>query len=167
MRPQRLSGFAYIILLIGIVIIGIGAGTTLLAGARMSRRSAEQQLLVVGYEYERALVSYAGAGNIGPQNLSELLRDPRFPGLKRHLRQLYADPLTAHEWGIQRDPQGYIVGVFSLAQGKPIKRTGFDSAHRGFEDADNYAEWIFGLRPLAGRSSLRPGSAEPPPALTR
>jgi hypothetical protein len=50
----------------------------------------------------------------------------RMPGTRRYLRQLYADPLTGRrEWGLIRDALGSIQGVYSLADGRPIRRQGF------------------------------------------
>ncbi len=82
----------------------------------------------------------------GPRSLEDLLKDPRLPGLRRHLRQLYADPLTGKEqWGLVKDSKGSILGVHSLAEGKPVQRTGFEPQLGSFEDAENYRQWVFGL----------------------
>jgi type II secretory pathway pseudopilin PulG len=152
------GGFAYLLLLIAVVVIGIAAGGSLSIGAQTTRRDAEQQLLAVGREFQQALRSYAGlsqnalagVGARGPRTLEELLKDPRSPDTRRHLRQLYADPLTGQvEWGLLNDPTGFILGVYSLAPGRPIKQTGFVPAMVGFEDADSYGAWVFGL-PMAG-----------------
>lgn len=151
---QRQNGFAYILLLVSIAVIGIVASSSLSVGALVSRRDAEQNLLTVGMEFEQALRSYAGipgkAINVpiarGPRTLEELLKDPRSPAVKRHLRQIYADPLTGKaEWGLVKDPAGFIVGVYSLAEGTPIKRTGFDGVQTHFEEATSYSGWAFGL----------------------
>ncbi len=158
--PRRPQGFAYILLLVAIAVIGVVAGSSLSLGALLSRRDAEQSLLAVGMEFEQALRSYAGvpptailAPNArGPRTLEELLKDPRHPGVKRHLRQVYADPLTGQaEWGLVKDAAGLIVGVYSLAEGTPIKRSGFNAAQPHFEDAQSYGEWVFGLPAAIGR----------------
>lgn len=148
-------GFAYLLLLVAIALIGLAASAAVSLGAAMARRDAERSLLAIGMEFEQALNSYAGLpsgtvaprGARGPRLLDDLLKDPRAPGVRRHLRQLYADPLTGtNEWGIVRDDQGFIVGVYSLATGRPIQRGGFETASAQFEDADSYKGWIFGLR---------------------
>jgi hypothetical protein len=117
----------------------------------MTRRDAEEHLLDIGTEFQRALLSYSRAGGglatRGPKTLEELLRDPRFPNVRRHVRRIYADPLTgSSEWGLVRDPQGFIVGVYSLAPGRPIKASGFPREFVDFEKAKTYPEWVFGLR---------------------
>lgn len=167
MQTGRSSfGFAYVALLLAIALIGLVASTSLSLGSVMARGDAEQQLLFVGLEYQQALRSYAGipvaAASVpvpgrGPRILEELLKDPRVPGSRRHLRQLYADPLTGHsDWGIVRDSQGYIVGVYSMAEGRPIQRTGFEAPLAHFEDAENYSQWVFGLPSPSVRSLVHP-----------
>lgn len=158
------AGFAYLLLLVTVALIGVAASAAVSIGASIARRDAEQQLLTIGLEYQRALRSYAvasvAAGNSamgsGPQNLEELLKDQRQLHLRRHLRRLFADPLTGSQaWGLARNPQGAIVGVYSQAEGRPIQRVKFDPALVGFDGADSYADWVFGLpvvRPKPGKS---------------
>jgi type II secretory pathway pseudopilin PulG len=150
----RQAGFAYLFLLLVVALIGLAASAAVSIGAAMARRDAEQQLLVIGFEYQRAIRSYAAnsvaAGNTssgrGPQSLEQLLSDHRQIQMRRHLRRLYADPLTGKkEWGLVRDPLGSIVGVYSLAEGTPIQRSGFAVGLDGFDDADSYADWVFGV----------------------
>lgn len=159
---RSVSGFAYVLLLVAIALIGVAASASLSLGASMARRDAERHLLAVGLEYQQALRSYAGVpggaviatGSRGPRELEDLLKDPRGPGTKRHLRQIYTDPLTGrNDWAVLRDAGGYISGIHSAAAGQPIQTTGFEPPLASFEGAERYSEWIFGL-PLA----LRPGT---------
>lgn len=154
-RSQR--GFAYVLLLVTITVIGVAAAGAVSLGSAMARRDADEQLLAIGAEFERALYSYAGvpqglpAGPLppnvhGPRDLEELLKDSRVPGIRRQLRQVYADPLTGKvEWGLVRDSQGFITGVYSLAEGRPMKRSGWPMKWGHFEEQDSYAGWVFGL----------------------
>ncbi len=147
-RAGGQRGFAYLLLLATIAILGIASSAAVTLGAQMGRRDAEQQLMAIGAEFQQALRGYAGVplGARGPRSLEELLKDPRVPGIRRHLRQLYADPLTGKaEWGLVTDSQGFIVGIHSLADGTPIKQNGFDPAQAGFEEARSYRDWVFGL----------------------
>jgi type II secretory pathway pseudopilin PulG len=148
------QGFAYLLLLLAIALIGLTASATISLGATMARRDAERQLLAVGLEFQQALRSYAGLSMTasvptaaqGPRSLDDLLKDSRVPGLRRHLRQIYADPLTGKkEWGLVKDNQDFIVGIYSLAEGRPIQRTGFELPLASFEEAQNYRQWVFGL----------------------
>ncbi|WP_161099144.1 hypothetical protein [Duganella vulcania] len=92
---------AYVALLVIVVIVGIHVAAALKFGAITGRRNAEQQLLDVGNQYRIALLSYAVATPTGqsphPPTLQSLLRDPRFPGVVRHLRKIYADPIAGDD----------------------------------------------------------------------
>jgi type II secretory pathway pseudopilin PulG len=156
---RRQRGFAYMLLLVLIAILGIASSSAVMLGAQLGRRDAERQLLAIGGEFQRALRSYAGVPvaapatappvpltGRGPKSLEHLLKDPRVPGLRRHLRQVYADPLTGKaEWGLVTDSQGSILGIYSLAAGTPIQQAGFDPTLGGFEQAASYGDWVFGL----------------------
>jgi type II secretory pathway pseudopilin PulG len=153
-RTTKVSGFAYVLLLIIVATIGLLSASSLSIGSQVTRRDAEHELLAIGNEFEQALNSYARvsgttgnlARGVGPRSLQDLLKDPRFPGLKRHLRQIYADPLTGRaQWGLVIEPGGSIVGIYSSAAGIPIQRTGFEPDRVSFENAESYANWIFGL----------------------
>jgi type II secretory pathway pseudopilin PulG len=136
-----------VLLLLAVAALGIAGAAAASVGATLSRRSAERQLLAIGAEFEQALRSYAAAGP-GPHALEDLLKDPRVPGLRRHLRQVYADPLTGRiEWGLERGPAGAIVGIYSLAPGRPIQQGGFEPKWAHFGEAQAYGQWVFGTRP--------------------
>jgi type II secretory pathway pseudopilin PulG len=167
-QSRAQQGFAYALLLIVIAVIGIVAGNSLSLGSLVSRRDAEQNLQAIGGEFEAALRSYAGIGAAlnarnarGPRALEDLLKDPRSTSIRRHLRQVYADPLTGKaEWGLVKDSAGFIVGVYSLADGQPIKRSSFDARQAHFEEAQAYSAWIFGL-PEAARIAAATPSISP------
>lgn len=157
---KRSNGFAYVMLLIVVAVLSVFAAGSLQLGSQLSRQDAEQALLDVGGEFQRALYSYtgttgtavAGGGNAaavsakGPRTLEELLRDGRTASTKRHLRQLYADPMTGSaQWGVVKDPAGFILGVYSKSSERPVKQTNFDVTQAHFEDAESYSKWIFGL----------------------
>jgi type II secretory pathway pseudopilin PulG len=156
---SRCGGFSYVALLILIAVLAVVATTTLQAGASVQRRHAEEDLLRVGAEFERALASYKAATPAGaspwPQQLDDLLADPRYAGARRHLRNVRADPLSGtQDWGIVRGPDGGIVALHSLAKGRPIKVSGFAPGQQRFENAENYAQWRFGEE-LALRAGTR------------
>lgn len=158
-NSRQHAGFAYLLLLIALAVIDVASAAAVTLGATMARRDAEQQLLAIGAEFQRALNSYAGVppGALappsarGPRELEELLHDPRQPSIRRHLRQLYADPLTGkEEWGRVRDSEGFIVGVYSLSKGRPIRRTGWPQEWAAFEEQESYAGWVFGFQLMPG-----------------
>lgn len=142
-------GFTYLGLLILVAIIGIASATSLQAGAALQRRAAEEELLDIGMAFRNALISYANATPMGqkraPSSLQDLLKDPRYPNPRRHLRKLYADPLTGkEEWGvIEAQDGGGIIGVYSLSNARPIKTGNFEAVFQGFAGKTSYREWRF------------------------
>ena len=147
--PRHQRGFTYVGLMIMVAILGIASAAALQTGALVQRRAAEEELLAIGMEFRNALISYANATPSGlpraPASLYDLLRDPRYPGIRRHLRKMYADPITGkEEWGTVIAPDGSgVIGVYSLSNAKPIKIAHFDSVLQDFEGRNSYQEWKF------------------------
>ena len=105
MRNGKQHGFTYLSLIILVAIIGLASAASIKLGSVLQRSAAERELLAIGAEYADALESYAKATPPGqsplPPSFKELLRDTRFPNVRRHLRRVYVDPLTGKaEWGI-------------------------------------------------------------------
>lgn len=152
--PHRFSrGFAYIGLLILIAILGIISAATITGGSAMQRRVQEEELLYVGHQFALAFKSYYEATPAGlpsyPATLQDLVRDPRVPGVRRHLRKIHVDPLTgAEDWGVILAPGGRISGVFSKSNAAPIKRTQFDHDLLALEGKEKYSGWVFGYAPI-------------------
>ena len=140
----------------GFVLIGVLialALTALLAvhtGQRLAdtrQRENEAELLFVGEQYRQAIMSYWRASPVGmrswPGRLEDLVEDRRSAVPRRHLRKLYADPLSPETpWGLLNQGGG-VIGVYSLAPGTPFRQTGFSVAQRGFDGAQRYADWRF------------------------
>ncbi len=164
---RRLAGFTYLGLLILVAILALATSATLTLGSIVQRREAEQRLLEVGDAYRRAIASYVHSSPAGnrryPGSLADLLKDPRHPGVRRHLRQLYPDPITGkNTWGLVQAPGGGIMGVHSLSQAQPIRISGFAAENQSFEDKERYAQWVFLVLPSAVGIASRPGSGNPP-----
>ncbi|MBC7804466.1 MAG: type II secretion system protein, partial [Candidatus Parcubacteria bacterium] len=163
LRPGRSpqSGFTYMGVLFVLALIGVSSAAASVVGHIVSKRDREAELLFIGAEFQRALRSYYDAGppraRSLPQSLEELLRDPRFPGVRRHLRKLYLDPMTGSgNWGLDRAANGGIAGVFSLSSAAPMKRANFTQEQAGFMQARMYSDWRFSLA-----SAVRPSSGGP------
>lgn len=148
-------GAAFLMALAAVAIVGAVSAHLVSQGLAVHRQAREEHLLAVGEDFERALTSYArftpaGSTRRRPVSLEELLHDPRTPDGRRHLRALRHDPMTGSEqWGLLRDPQGGILGVYSLALGMPLKQTGFGKGREHFERAERYGDWIFASRSTA------------------
>ena len=88
--------------------------------------------------------------------------------MKRHLRQIYFDPMTnSRDWGLIKQQDGGIIGVYSLSSDTPAKRANFQTDYATFDKAENYQGWKFthtsssaggeGTQPPGDRKAL-PGS---------
>ena len=145
----RQQGFTYLSLVILLAIIGLVGAAALKVEALMARAAAEEELLETGAAFSAALDSYAAATPEGkptqPPTLQDLLKDTRFPTIRRHLRKVFIDPISGKaEWGITYigDKSG-IVGIYSLSQAQPLKLANFDDRFQNFENKQHYAEWKF------------------------
>ncbi|MEA1673187.1 hypothetical protein [Nitrospirillum sp. BR 11163] len=172
-RPNE-GGFTYLGLLIILAIIGVVAAASLQAGALMQRRAAEESLLDIGSDFRAALRGYADSTPAGlprsPRTLQDLVRDPRYPGVRRHLRRVPPDPMGGDQpWGLVMSPDGAgIIGIYSQAPGHPIKQDGFPPAYQDFRNRDRYADWVFTQAPARNSQlpsrpiPLGPGASPPP-----
>ena len=157
---RRQAGFTYIGLLIVVAIIGIFLSTTATVWHVAAQREKEQQLLFVGAQLRAAIGHFYNAkvGQIHqyPQSLADLLRDPRAPGVERYLRKLYADPISGTtEWGLVKDTDDRIMGVYSLSDAHPIKLAGFSVDDKDFEGKEKYSQWVFIYQPKRVRNLTR------------
>ena len=175
-RRGRQAGFTYLGLIIFVTIIGLVGAATLKIGALLQRAAAEEELLDIGAAFSAALDSYAAATPQGaspyPPSLKELLKDPRVPGVRRHLRKIFVDPLTGKaEWGVVYLGEGMtgVVAVHSLSTARPLKVANFDSRFAGLDNADTISAWRFKARDPAlgqapGQPQPRPGAPAAPAA---
>lgn len=165
-RAVLQQGFTYVSIVVLVFIIGLTAAMTVKLGAVIHRRNAELELLTIGTIFVEALSSYADATEPGqprsPVNLDELLRDPRFAGTRRHLRQIYADPITGTtDWGLVRSPENsHIIGIYSPSSDQPIKLNNFRPALQSFKNRSHISDWRF----LVSQETLA-GVKSAPPAL--
>lgn len=143
------GGFTYIGALILVVVVGIGLGTAGRFWSTVMKREREQELMFAGDQIRRAIDSYYRSTPGGrlfeyPRNLQDLLKDPRQPSAKRHLRRLYRNPLSKDgRWEFVYDSKGSIKGVFANSGEAPLKRSRFPRGYEGFEKASAYREWKF------------------------
>lgn len=75
--------------------------------------------------------------------MQDLIADKRFPGIKRHLRKLYNNPMAfGKPWQLILQ-QGQIIGVYSASKQMPIKKMGFEPPYETFGEAVEYGDWKF------------------------
>lgn len=156
------SGFTYLTVLFAVAAIGVGLAGFGEIWSRARQREKEQELLWVGNQFREAIGLYyqrtPGAAKRYPEKLDDLLLDRRYLNVQRHLRRMYADPMTGDRaWGLVTAPGGGIMGVYSLSPGNPVKAAGFRTADPGFAKGTKYSDWRFIYEPLAA-----PGAAANP-----
>lgn len=158
---QRQGGFTYIGLLAMVVIVGLMLTMAGRVWSTTEQREREAQLLFIGHAYRAAIASYFALGHRYPASLEDLVLDQRFPEPKRHLRQLYADPITGQpDWSLVMTPDGQgIMGVTSNSHQKPIKVAGFEPIDDAFKESDCYCNWQFVY--YSNRYSRWQGQASP------
>lgn len=146
-------GFGYLGILFVVAIGGVALASIGSLWSLERQREKEAEVLAIGMEFQRAIGLYyersPGAMKRYPKSLDELLKDNRFLGTKRYLRQIYIDPITGtREWGIVPAPEGGIMGVYSLSRERPFKQSGFPLALSELEGKVTYSDWRFVYRPV-------------------
>ena len=158
--PRRQQGYTYLGVLLIVLVLGMTlTGATLVADT-VRRREKEQELIYAGQQYVDAIRSYYESGEGGvsayPRSVADLLRDPRFPGVRRHLRKPWRDPMTpSGEWEVIFGEDGGIVGVRSRSRKAPLGRSPTPQATENAttENATTgkptYRDWQFRFEPAA------------------
>jgi hypothetical protein len=113
----RQRGFGYLTVLMLILVLGVFLGVTYERQETVAQREKELEFLFIGNQYVDAISSYYANSPDGlnelPKSLQELVIDSRFISIKRHLRKVYADPLTGGDWGLIVDENQRVKGVYS------------------------------------------------------
>jgi type II secretory pathway pseudopilin PulG len=157
-RARRHQGFTLVGALITLAVMGAGLAAIGELASHAAQREKEAELLFVGNQYREAIGAYFRKEQRYPGDLAALLEDRRYPMPVRHLRKLYADPITgSQEWGLVEAPGGGgIMGVYSKSEQPPVKSGNFAIRDRAFADAKRYADWQF------VHALPKTGSASPP-----
>ena len=147
----------------------MGLAVTGEAWRTTAQREKERELLFVGDQFRKAIAGYydgtPGGMKQFPNKFEDLLKDPRYPTTRRHLRKIYRDPLTGkREWGIVRGPGETIMGVYSLSRQAPMKRSNFPPEYASFERAESFAAWRFQYsESVAATEATAPAPGVPQP----
>ena len=146
---SRQAGFTYVGIMILITVIGIATAATATVAETARRRIAEEELLITGKQYIKAILEYelhtpAGHANRAPARLEDLLRDPRQAGVRRYIRQLYPDPITGKlDWQLVLAPGGGIMGIKSASCANSIKRSFTEGDFTYLDGKGRYCDWVF------------------------
>ena len=140
-------GFAFVALLIVVAAMGAALAASGTIWHQVQQRAKERELLFVGMQYRRAIQRYydnSPGVKAYPRTLAALLRDERLPGTQRHLRRPYRDPLTnSDQWELVLAPDGGIMGLYSLAEGRPLRQANFPAELGWLGGMPSYADWQF------------------------
>lgn len=147
-QMRREEGFTYLWLLFLVAFMGLGLTVAAAIDSTVLQREREKELLSIGRQFRVAIERYyethlPGSNREYPASLDNLLQDNRVPGIRRHLRRVFVDPMTGKaEWGLV-SVGGRIVGVHSLSEKMPIKQDGFEAEDIDFRGKQKYADWAF------------------------
>ena len=102
------KGFIYIWALFSVAIFGIALAGVGQIWQTKAQREKERELLFVGEQFQKAIMSYYNDASTGlkqyPESLQDLLLDSRSSTPKRHLRKIFLDPMTnSYEWGLVKE----------------------------------------------------------------
>lgn len=140
-------GFAYMALLVVISASLLALSAAIPDKFQQAKREREAQLFFVGQQITNAIESYYNNPLVTekhyPETLDELLVDDRSPKPMHHLRKLYRDPMTSSkEWGLVKNEEMQIVGVYTLSEGKPLK-TNYSAYSSVVVNGDQYYDIKF------------------------
>ncbi len=146
------KGFTYPAVLLMIVVISSSLMVVQQQWSTIVKRDNEKELFFRAGQIIGAIESFytnsPGGNSTYPRSFKVLLKDNRYPALKRHLRKAYNDPMTkGGEWGIVYDGKGGIKGIFSKSNEEPMKKGGFSKTYKTFENKMKYSEWKFVYEP--------------------
>ena len=147
------GGFSYVVVMFLVAVLSIGSLRALTYTRNKEQREKEAELLWVGEAYRNAIAKYynesPGSVKKLPSRLEDLLYDERLANPTRPLRKLYRDPITGmKDWGVVKNDNGQVVGVYSKSQQAPLKRNGFPAAMAAFTNAQRYSDWKFVFTPV-------------------
>lgn len=149
---KRQQGFTMAAVLAAMLILALATQSVMTYVSQQDLREREADLLRIGQAYAQAIGTYyeSSPGNLKrwPQTLEDLTEDKRFVGTRRHIREVYPDPITrSSNWGIVRAEDGGIAGVHSLSTAQPIRSAALELDNLALPAASQYVEWQFVYRP--------------------
>jgi type II secretory pathway pseudopilin PulG len=136
-RVHGQRGLTYLGVLFAVALLSIGLVAASEIWSTTARRQRLEQLEWTGRQYQQAIGSYyessPGRAKVFPTTLDDLLEDRRVPYKRRHIRQLYVNPMTGKfDWELIQAPGAGIRGVrVSAGEGWTRDFTWPNSNHLG------------------------------------
>jgi type II secretory pathway pseudopilin PulG len=142
------QGYIYLWTLFAVALAGVALAGVGPMWQIESQQEKERELLFVGDQFRRAIESYynnsSGKAKRYPESLEQLLEDRSSLVIRRHLRKVFLDPMTnGFDWGLIKQSDTGITGVYSQSTGIPIKRANFPEHYSAFSEAKSYKDWKF------------------------
>lgn len=160
-RGDAAAGFTLPVMLV--VMIGVSgvAASADISNRYRQAREREVELIFRGLAYVRAIKSFYLAEKDPklrrlPRDLGEIENDPR-SAYRRHIRELYKDPLTGGEFRILQESGG-VTGVASSSRDKLFRRTRLSDQIPFAAGAERYDQVLFevDIKQLEPNVSTRP-----------
>lgn len=165
-NPFKQYGFTMLAVLAAMLLSALAANAVMLNVAQQNVREREAQLMLMGSLFHRAIKDYyemsPGAEKQWPKTLKDLTYDTRFVDVRRHLREVYPDPITRSEdWGlitIESGGRTGISGVYSKSINQPLNTAA--ASFSGFEmpSASQYSDRRFEYIPSVVAPAATAGS---------
>jgi type II secretory pathway pseudopilin PulG len=110
------AGFTYVWVLLAVALTSALLAAAVQSASQRTMRERQLEHAWILEQYRIAMLSYQQLGtasNPAPlESLERLVRDERGGVVRRHLRQLYPNPMTGQvDWSIQYGPAGEPIGV--------------------------------------------------------
>lgn len=145
-------GFTMAAVLAAMLILALATQSVMTYVSQQDLREREADLLRIGQTYAQAIGAYyeSSPGNLKrwPRTLEDLTEDKRFVGTRRHLREIYPDPMTrSANWGIVMSEDGGIAGIHSLSAAQSIRSAALELNTLSLPAASRYADWEFVYHP--------------------
>jgi type II secretory pathway pseudopilin PulG len=142
------QGFTLLAVLAAMVLVALGTQKVMSVVSQQAQRDRETELLHVGSAFASAIGAYyestPGSVKKWPASLQDLTDDQRFVGVRRHLRQVYDDPVSrSNKWGLVVAEDGGFKGIYSLSEQAPIKTAAIELAGLALPPARKYSDWQF------------------------
>lgn len=145
------TGFVYIAVLVALFLVALATQGVMTSVAQQAQREREQALLRIGQMYVQAIGSYyqasPGVQKQWPRTLEDLLEDKRLISVKRHIRELYPDPISRQDWTLIQAPGGGLQGVASSSMAQPVRSAAVELDGLVLTPALHYADWQFIYQP--------------------
>jgi type II secretory pathway pseudopilin PulG len=168
-KSPKQNGFTMLAVLAAMFLSALAANAVMLSLAQQDTREREAQLLQIGIMYRQAIKDYyemsPGAVKQWPKTLSDLAHDLRFVDLRRHIREVYDDPITrSDDWGLIFSENGSktgISGMYSKSIDQPLNTAAVSFAGFDMPSVTQYAQRRFEYIPPAISPSDTPPANSP------